>query len=227
MISTPERTTFERGRLPVAARDKRPALAALALLLILLGALGSALLVFRSGDRESVLAARADIPFGHVMSREDFSTVRAAADGVNLIDAGNIGTFLGTRAVSAIPQGALLSPKMFTTDTLVPANGEGVGIVVDANRRPSQVPHTGQVVRVYYVAGNAGGSSEAAPDNPVIVNAARVIAVGKGSGADTRSITVLVRSDLAGDVANYASSGNLAVTVLPDDTKPSVDWDVE
>ena len=225
MISTPERETFERGRLPVAPRDKRPALAALALLLILLGALGSALLVFRSGDRESVLAAGHDIAFGEVMQRDDFTTVRAAADGAALVPASLVDSYVGTRATSAIPQGALLSPKMFNTDTLVPDNGEGVGIVVDATRRPSQVPATGQVVRVYFVSGN-GTSTEATPDNPVIVNAARVIAVGSGSGAGTKSITILVRSDLAADVANFASSGNLAVTVLPDDTKPSVDWKV-
>jgi hypothetical protein len=225
MISTPERETFERGRLPVAPRDRRPALAALALLLVLLGALGSALLVFRSGDRESVLAARHDIAFGQTVQRSDFKTVRAAADGAALVPARLIDTYVGTRATSSIPEGALLSPKMFNTDTLVPDNGEGVGIVVDATRRPSQVPRTGQVVRVYFVAGN-GTSSGSVPDNPVIVNAARVIAVGQGSGAGTRSITVLVRSDLAADVANYASSGNLAVTVLPDDTSPAVDWQV-
>lgn len=226
MISTPERETFERGRLPVAPRDKRPALAAVALLLILLGALGSALLVFRSGDRESVLAASHDIAFGQVMTRSDFTTVRAAADGAALVPARLVGDYVNTRATSAIPEGALLSPKMFNTDTLVPDNGEGVGIVVDATRRPSQVPSTGQVVRIYFVSGN-GTSTEATPDNPVIVNAARVIAVGSGSGAGTRSITVLVRSDLAADVANFASSGNLAVTVLPDDTRPAIDWKVQ
>jgi len=226
MISTPERETFERGRLPVAPRDRRPALAALALLLILVGALGSALLVFRSGDRESVLAARDDIAFGQTMTRADFTTVRAAAEGAALVPADLIEEYVDTRATTAIPAGALLSPKMFNTNTLVPENGEGVGIVVDATRRPSEVPGTGQVVRVYFVSGN-GTSTEATPANPVIVNAARVISVGRGSGAGTRSITVLVRSDLAADVANFASSGNLAVTVLPDDTRPSIDWDVE
>src|SRR3954451_21644618 len=113
MISTPERETFERGRLPVAPRDKRLALDALALLLILLGALGSALLVFRSGDRESVLAASHDIAFGQVMTRSDFSTVRAAADGVTLVPARLVSSYVGTRATSTIPAGALLSPKMF------------------------------------------------------------------------------------------------------------------
>jgi hypothetical protein len=160
------------------------------------------------------------------MTRSDFTTVRAAAEGAALVPADLIEEYVDTRATTAIPAGALLSPRMFSTDTLVPENGEGVGIVVDATRRPSEVPSTGQVVRVYFVSGN-GTSTEATPSNPVIVNAARVISVGRGSGADTRSITVLVRNDLAADVANFASSGNLAVTVLPDDTRPSIDWNVE
>jgi hypothetical protein len=161
-----------------------------------------------------------------VMTRSDFSTVRAAADGAALVPARLVGSYVGTRATSAIPAGALLSPKMFNVNTLVPDSGEGVGIVLDPTRRPSQVPKTGQVVRIYFVAGS-GTSTESAPDNPVIVNAARVIGVVHGAGAGTTSITVLVRSDLASDVANFASSGNLAVTVLPDDTRPSIDWKTE
>lgn len=222
MISTPERDAVVRGRMPVASRDRRPALAALALLLILLGALGSTLLVFRSGDRVSVLAARGDISFGHVMTRQDFAEVRAAADTPGVIKAEDLHNFLGTHSLSYLPQGSLLTPKMLSVSPGLPANGEGVGIVVDATRRPSQVPETGQVVRLYYVQGSGGGS---APSDRVIVSAARVLAVGSGSGAGTRSITVLVSNTAAPQVTDYASSNNLAVTVLPDGTQPQVDVD--
>ncbi|MFT4082989.1 MAG: hypothetical protein QM638_10415 [Nocardioides sp.] len=212
---------IERRRLPVARKDRRPALAALALLLILIGALGSALLVFRSGDRESVLVAAGDIPFGHVMKSTDFHTARAATDTGYLIDASRLAEFVGLRSTSAIPEGSLLSPRMFTT-TLIPDGGEAVGIVVDADRRPSDVPTPGQVVRVYYVAGENSSSTEI-PRNRVIVNAARVLSVGAGDSAGTESVTVLVSSDVAEDVTNYASSQNLALTILPDDTKPGID----
>lgn len=209
--------------MPVARRDRRPALAALALLLVLVGALGSALLVFRSGDRESVLYACRNISFGQTVTKGDFCTARAATDQGNLFDASRVGEIEGLRATSAIPEGALVSPQMFTVDTFVPDGGEAVGVVVDPNRRPSQVPEPGQVVRLYFVTAGAGGNSQV-PENPVIVNAARVISTGAGSDSGTESVTVLVRSDVAADVANYASSGSIALTVLPDDTKPAIDW---
>jgi Flp pilus assembly protein CpaB len=223
MASTATRPVVDRGRMPGARRDRRPALAALALLLVLVGALGSALLVFRSGDRESVLVANREIPFGAVISRSDFSTARAATDQGNLFDASRIGELDGLRATSTIPAGTLVSPQMFTLDTFVPSGGEAVGVVVDPNRRPSDVPEPGQVVRLYFVAGG-GAASDNVPDNPVIVNAARVIGTGAGSDSGTESVTVLVDSDVAADVANYASTGNLAITILPDDTKPAIDW---
>jgi len=211
-----------RGRLPVAARDRRPALAALALLLVLVGALGSALLVFRSGDRISVLAARGDISFGQVVTAADFKEVRVAADGVPLLRPSQLQSLAGERATSAIPAGSLVSPGMFTPHAMVPADGVAVGIVVDATKRPSSVPQPGQVVRIYFVAGN-GSTSTRVPNDPEIVRAARVLAVGSGGSADSRSLTVLVPATLASVVANYASSGNLAVSTLPDDTKPSID----
>lgn len=224
MASTATRPVVDRGRMPVARRDRRPALAALALLLVLVGALGSALLVFRSGDREAVLVASHDIPFGATVTRADFRTARAATDEGDLFAASRIGEVDGLRATSAIPAGSLVSPQMFTVDTFVPKGGEAVGVVVDPNRRPSDVPAPGQVVRLYFVTGGGAASGSAVPDNPVLVNAARVLATGAGSDSGTTSVTVLLSSDVAADVANFASTGNVALTVLPDDTEPSLDW---
>jgi hypothetical protein len=218
-------STVERGRMPAARRDRRAALAALALLLVLLGALGSALLVFRSGDRESVLVAAQDIPFGHVITRADLTETRAAADDRSLLLSSVEGQVIGTRATTRIPEGALVNGRMFSTTTMVPTGGEAVGIVLDAAHRPSTPPAPGDVVRIYYVAGGSDNSATVRDsDNPVIVNAARVIDTGAGDSAGTLSLTVLVRGNDAPDVTQYAASGNLAVTKLPDDTKPAIDW---
>lgn len=132
-----------RARLPVAARDRRPALAALALLLVLVGALGSALIVFRSGDRISVLAARSDITFGQKVTENDFKVVRVAADDVPLLRPSQLESLTQERAVSSIPAGSLVSPGMFSADSPVPGGGVAVGIVVDATQRPSRAPQPG------------------------------------------------------------------------------------
>jgi hypothetical protein len=221
-MTTTREQAPERGRVPVAPRDRGPALAALALLLILVGVLGSALLVFRSGDRAEVLAARGDIDFGQTGTREDVLVVRAAADSDSVIEAELLDSFVNTRAITAIPAGTILNNEMFSLrdEDLVPNGAESLGIVIDASQRPAQVPRPGDVVRIYVV---AGGNSDLRVDNPVIVPAARVLDTGRGAGAGTTSLTVLVRSSVAAQLANYAATGNLAVTVLPKSTEPVVD----
>ncbi|MGL5811285.1 MAG: SAF domain-containing protein [Nocardioides sp.] len=213
-----------RGRLPVTRRDRRPMLAALALLLILLGALGSALIAFRSGDRVSVLAARRDIEIGTEVSAADFTEIRAAADTPGVIEARFLDNFVGSRAVGFIPTGTIANKEMFTTLDGIPRNAELVGITLDPTRRPGRVPRAGQVVRVFFVTGEevaADGTEFAGGD--AVVPAARVVSVETGADADSVNLTLLVSEKNAGTVANYASSGNLAVSLLADETEPAVD----
>lgn len=212
-----------RGRLPVARRDRRPALAALALLLILLGALGSALVAFRSGERVDVLIARRDIAMGQEITRDDLTTARVAADGGTTIDAEAIGNFLGTHAIGPIPAGTLVNGGMFLAGEVVPKGAQVVGVVVDIARRTTTRPEPGDVVQLVYVSG-AGGQpvGNLSPGDPV-VTAARVVDVGGGGGTGSTSLSVLVRDAEAGTVADLASANSLAVTVLPADAEPLVD----
>ena len=102
------------GRLPVQ-RTRRPTFAALAVLLILVGALASAWLVYRSGNRVDVLVARDDVTVGQVMTAEDFVVARVATDDAPVIVASAIGNFTTgqTRASTNIPAGTLLNRDMF------------------------------------------------------------------------------------------------------------------
>jgi len=217
-------TAPTRGRLPVAKRDRRPALAALAVLLILLGALGSALIAFRSGDRIGVLVAARDIPVGAVITERDFTTMQVSADASSVIPDDYEDRFIGSRATGSIPEGTLVNALMFRNGSVIPEGAALVGVVVDATRRTSDVPAIGDVVRVVYVS-NATTSAGAGPYGPgeSVVTAARVLDVGSAGGTDVSNVTVLVKSEVAGRVASMASSGNLALIVLPPDTKPVVD----
>jgi len=217
-------TAPTRGRLPVARRDRRPALAALAVLLILFGALGSALIAFRSGDRVAVLVAARDIPVGSVIARDDLTTMQVSADAGSVLEDSYEERFIGTRAISTIPEGTLVNPRMFRAGSVVPAGAELVGVVVDATQRTSAVPEIGDVVKIYYVSNaTTTSSSGGLVPGSTVVTAARVLDVGSGGGSDITNVTVLIKEQMAGDVAAYAASGNLALTVLPQDTKPVVD----
>ena len=213
-----------RGRLPVARRDRRPALAALALLLVLVGALGSALVAYRSGSREDVLVARQDIQVGQLITAADLTTARVAAEGADVVDAKAIGNFVGTHATTTIPQGTLVNRFMFTGGSVVPEGAQVVGIVVDITRRTTERVSAGDVVQLVYVSGSGGQQNSGGfqPGEPV-VKAARVFDVGSGGGSGQLSVSVLVPDADAGSVADLASGNSLALTLLPAGTKPVVD----
>lgn len=222
MTITTHGTSLGRGRLPVPRRDRRAGLAALALLLILVGALGSALVAYRSGARVDVLVARTDIPAGAKFDRRDMRIARVSADSANVVEAAAASAFAGSYATTRIPAGTLVNNQMFRVGDVVPRGAQLVGVVVDLTRRTTQRPAAGDVVSVYYVSQGGAPVGNLAPGDAV-VPAARVMQVGRGDSSDAVSITLLVPDDTAGLLAELAASQSLAVAVLPADTTPVVD----
>lgn len=208
-----------RGRLPAPVRDRRPALAALALLLVLGGALTSALLAYRSGDRVDVLVARGDIQIGQQVGTGDFAIARVAADGAQQITAEAAPNFGGTYATTSIPAGTLLNRSMFRSGSVVPDRAVVVGVVVSASQRPAEDIRTGDVVRVFSVprdAGNAQAGSVLAP-------AVRVAEVTPGGGEALR-LSLLVPEGSATAMVAAASTNTVAVSRLSADTVPAIDF---
>lgn len=213
-----------RGRLPAPVRDRRPALAALALLLVLGGALTSALIAYRSGDRVDVLVARGDIEVGQVVQQSDFALARVAADGAATIEADAVQNFLGTSATTRIPAGTMLNRTMFLADTdVVPPRSVVVGVVLAPNQRPAGLLRAGDVVRVFLVPREAGGVVE----GTVLVSAVRVVDVDAASGGDNVRVSLLIPEEPATSVVTAAATGSIALTALAPDTRPAVDFRTE
>lgn len=237
--------TVDRGRLPVQQRDRRTALSALALLLVVAGALGSALVVYRSGHRTDVLVASREIKPGQLITADDFTIARVANDGGAVIPATSKATFLGTHALSDIPVGTLLAPKMFLSGPVIPANGVVVGVTVSVTRRPAVTLSQGELVRVYFVAQDAGSGAGGAatatavpPAAPagaapttdafagarVLVDTAKVVETSPGT-AQTGDLTVslLLKPEDAQKVVLADAQGNIAVGRLPVTGTPGLD----
>ena len=68
------------NRLPTAPRERKPALAALAVLLILAGALSTMLLVTRSGNRVDVVMMKNTVQVGQKISLDDLTDASVASD---------------------------------------------------------------------------------------------------------------------------------------------------
>lgn len=212
-----------RGRLPAPVRDRRPALAALALLLVLGGALTSALVAYRSGDRVDVLVARVPIEVGQTVERGDFGIARVAADGAAVIEAAAAVNFIGTSATARIPAGTLLNRSMFLAGSdVVPPNATVVGVVLSTGQRPAVELRSGDVVRVYLVPRDAGSGVAA---GTVLAEAVLVAeapsAVGSG---DTARLSLLVPEGDATALVTAAATGSVAVTRLSPDTEPAVSF---
>lgn len=224
--TTPARAGAAGDRLPARPRDRRPALAILALLLVLLGALGSALLVYRTGERVQVLVAQTPIQQGQVVTAQDFSVTEIAFDaGTTWVPAGSLDQFVGSSSVAFVPEGSIISAQMFTTRAMAPADAEQVGVVVASVGRPSSAVQVNDLVRVYRT--DPSGSSQAA-DAEELVAAAKVVAVGPVLDTrDTIHVTLLLPEDAAPSVIAASAAGTAAVSVLAADTAPVVDWRTE
>lgn len=212
-----------RGRLPAPVRDRRPALAALALLLVLGGALTSALIAYRSGDRIDVLVARGDIEVGQVVQQSDFALARVASDGAALIEADAAGNFIGTSATTRIPAGTMLNRTMFLADSdVVPLRSVVVGVVLGPNQRPAKALRAGDVVRVFLVPREAGGVVQ----GTVLASAVRVVDVDSTVGDDVR-VSLLIPEGPATAIVTAAATNSIALTLLAPETEPAIDFRTE
>lgn len=213
-----------RGRLPAPVRDRRPALAALALLLVLGGALTSALIAYRSGDRVDVLVARDDIELGEIVQEGDFAIARVAADGAATIRATAATNFYGTSASTRIPAGTMLNNTMFLAATTVqPAGSVVVGVVLSPNQRPAAPLRSGDVVRVFLVPREASGVVQ----GTVLASAVRVVDVDTAAAGDTLRVSLLIQEGPSTAVVTAAATGNIALTSLAPETRPSIDFRTE
>lgn len=212
-----------RGRLPVQGRDRRAALSALALLLVVLGALGSALVVYRSGHRTDVLRAAHDIRVGQKLTAADFTTSRVANDSGNVVPASAESNFIGTYARTDIPADTLVNAQMFQAANVVPDDGVVVGVTLAQSQRPAETIGTGDVVRAFNVPKSAGSGSATTSD--VLVPAARVVDVaGDPTSGDTITVSLLVTQDDAQTLVAAASAGTVSIGMLPKTAIPGIDF---
>ncbi len=216
-----------QGRLPGARSDRRPALAALAMLLVLGGALVSGLVAYRSGQRADYLVVIRDVAPGQQLSAEDLGVARIAGTGVRAVPASDRAAVIGSFATTRVFAGTLLTRDMVTPREEFPRSAAVVGVAVDAGQAPAGGLRTGDVVRILSVPVRGG------QERPrVLVEAARVSAVsggdtgGRGSVPSANAgtvVSVVVPFQRSGEVAAASAQRQAALVLLPPATRPSVE----
>ncbi|WP_328495792.1 hypothetical protein OHS59_25935 [Streptomyces sp. NBC_00414] len=220
-------------RLPSPPRERKPALAALAVLLILVGALGATMLVLRAGDRIEVIKVTGDIQAGESVGSKVESVLVADDAGVNYIKWNQLETLRGLKAKSTIYAGTLVIGQMFGPKSSLADGKAIVGLSLKEGQYPEGI-QSGDLVAAYQV-GNTGSSnsnsdsddetgsgstgSAGSSDTP-IVDDARVTYVPDGKGDSTISstnqrITVTVDESDAAALARAAAANQVALVKVP------------
>ncbi|WP_214408776.1 hypothetical protein [Sphaerisporangium fuscum] len=201
-------------KLPVPPRERKPALAALALLLVLGGALATTLLVMRSGDRVSAIQITQQIGAGQPIVPEAMEEVQIADTGIGYVSWNHRQEVAATFARVTLLPGTLLTEQMVSraSEQLRPGK-----VVLGLALKPGQMPQSlqrGDQVQVLYVPGSGHGASA---EGKVLAPSALVQSVGggDGDGGGSGQVSIVVDATVSPTIATYASSGEIALGQLP------------
>jgi hypothetical protein len=143
-------------RLPRPPGRRRPGLAVVAVLLIVLGGAVAGLLATRIDERVPVLVARHEIGVGQQISSGDLAVAEVASSGLAVIRANQTSEVVGKYATSVIPPGRLIDGQMLATTGLLTAGKAAVGVALTQGRYPASGLKSGDVVQVVRVQDGTG-----------------------------------------------------------------------
>lgn len=205
-------------RIPVPRRERKPAMAAFAVLLIVGGALISAYLVMASGHRVPVISISEPVAAGQRIPASALREVDVSANGgLDYIPWGDRGKVTETFATVTLVKGALLTNGMISDDSSI---GKGT-VVVGLALKPGQLPagglQPGDRVALYAVASQGGQSGS--QSGTVLAPAATVYDVVRPGQNDVQidqiTVSVTVPAGQAPAVTQASSAGAVAVALLP------------
>jgi hypothetical protein len=213
-------------RLPVPPRERKPALAALAVLLILGGALVSAYLVISSGNMVSAIQIRQQVAAGQKIPLSAMQEIQISANSdLEYVRWSDRARFSQAYAVVTLVPGTLLTGGMASA----PGNNPGAQgkMIVGLALKPGQLPATGldpgDQVSVYAVGGQGGGQG-AIPPGTLLAEQAVVHDIARPGEDDLQSdliqVSVAVPTEQAARVTQAASAGAAAVVLIPPGSQP-------
>jgi hypothetical protein len=221
----PQASGRKGERLPARPRERKPALAALAVLLILGGALASMSLVLRSGDTVAAIGVAQPVPRGQQIPLEALQEVQVARSGVAYVPWSQRTAVAKYYAATPLVPGSLLAASQVSRTGAVRTGQVVVGLALKPGQYPAGDPkgkplQVGDIVKVYEVitSGSASNSAGAAPGR-LLASAARVWDIqgvnGQSIGESTRQVSIVVDDAAAGAVAQAASNGDVALVLVP------------
>jgi hypothetical protein len=205
-------------RMPSAPRERKPALAALAVLLVALGAVAAGFLVINAGHKVAAVEITQEVGQGEQIPASAIQEVEISSNsGLNYVAWQYADRVEGVFASIQIPAGTLLTPAM-TSSTNNLGNGK---VEVGLSLKAGQVPNNlviGNTVEAFPVGTGSGCASTATSgtgDTVPIATGTIASISGNTSSGNTAGVTLAVASADAGILACYASAGDIAITLTP------------
>jgi SAF domain len=197
--------------LPPPRRRRRPALLALAVAMVVVGALGAAYLATSLGQTTSVIAVAQPVAWGQTITAADLVEARIAADPalapVPYTDRDQV---IGRTAAADLLPGTLLTPDALSDQRLPPPGRQLVGIGLPAVQLPITPLRPGDDVLLVPLS----TEGQAAPTAPPVTVAATVVRTGELGTDGRRVVDVLVDEADGPDVAARAAAGLIALVVV-------------
>lgn len=144
------------SRLPVARRERKPALAALAVLLILAGALATLVLVNRSGNRVSAIEMTRTVAAGTTIQAGDMTEVQVAVDdNIHYVLYSQVDQVVGRSAGTTLVAGSVLVSEMLGSpqQQALKAGQAMIGFLFKEGQYPVNQLRPGDVVELWQTNG--------------------------------------------------------------------------
>lgn len=205
-------------------RQRRPALAALALLLIVGGALVAGLLAVRMDSRVPVLVAARDIEAGARITEDDLTTAQVASDGLDLIGEEHADVVVGAYAATTIRANTALDERMVTEEPPIGEDRAVVSVPLIPKVAPADRIRAGDLVQVWRASGESDGKVQE-------IGTAYVLSVSEPETEEfasdqVSSAILLVPSEAAGSIIDAASADQAGLAILASGQQPDVPLEV-
>jgi hypothetical protein len=199
------------GARPVAAGrtklQRSPLLIVFGLLVLAAGGVFGWFMWVTTSTASEVVAARADVQRGQLITAEDLTTVRVTLDpSLRTVPGANLKSLVGQRAATDLAAGTLISPQQVSDGLLPPQGMSVVAVPVPAGLVPTVPIHAGDTVRLVQTPEPAGSVT----GKPLTITA-EVVDVTEGD-QDT-IVNVLVPAASASGLAELAATGRVALVL--------------
>lgn len=215
---------------PRTSRRRRPVLALLSALLVVLSITVFTSLYLRAGNQVSVLAVAQPVAQGDVLTAADLTVVRISlSSGVSAIDADMAGSVVGRRVAMPLVPGALLVATDISSASSPPSGYAIVGVALKPGQLPASGVFAGETVDVVmtgvpgapYTASDSQSQdqSQASVSGPgtILAPGALVTDVAPPSasaGSDNVVVSLEVSRALAPVIASSSAAGQAALVVV-------------